>query len=349
MTILRDGELILYGYVGDDFWGEGFTASAVLAALAEHGRDNDLVVRLNSGGGIIDEGVAIYNALATHKGNVRIEIDAVAASAATIIAMAGDEIVMKAGSIMMIHDPANITFGTIADHEKTIEQLSAYAAQMVSIYAERSGNSPESVRATMEAETWLTADQAVEAGYADKAEAGQAKAVAAFDFRVFAKAPDDLKALAERKNWTFKADHRAGASASGASRSKKETHMPENPKPEKTTAELEEANKQAADAAVTAYKERRKAVMSLEEATGRESLAEHLVESTELDVEAIKATLAASPKAQAEDPEPDPAAYERERLATAGQAQPGAKATAKSGLHDRITKKIEGLKPAAAG
>ena len=77
-----------------------------MAALAEHGRENDITARINSGGGYTHEGLAIYNALAAHKGKVRVEVDGVALSSASLIAMAGDEIIMKAGAIMMIHDPA---------------------------------------------------------------------------------------------------------------------------------------------------------------------------------------------------------------------------------------------------
>ncbi|MBZ8133234.1 head maturation protease, ClpP-related [Afifella sp. IM 167] len=321
MPILQDGELVLYGFVGDDFWGDGFTAAQVLAALAEHGRENDITVRLNSGGGIVDEGLAIYNALAAHRGEVRMEIDAIAASSASIIAMAGDRIVMKAGSVMMIHDPASITIGTIADHEKSIEMLTAYSGQMASIYAERSGNETDAVRADMEAEIWLTADQAVERGYADEAEKAKAKAVAAFDYRAYANAPDRLKTLARKRNWSFETEHKAAASASASTRQQKETTMSEKQKAEDNAADTEAAISEAAKKAVAADRERRKAVLALDETKGREALAEHLL-GTEMDVDAIKATLAAAPKA-AEEKRPA-ASYEEQRSLAAGLARPEA-------------------------
>lgn len=315
MPILQDGALVLYGYVGDNFWDEGFTASEVLAALAEHGRENDLTVRLNSGGGIIDDGLAIYNALAAHKGNVRIEIDAIAASSASVIAMAGDEIVMKAGAIMMIHDPANITFGTVADHEKTIEQLSAYATQMASLYAERSGNDVDAVRNDMKAELWLTADEAVAKGYADEAEKAKAKAVAAFDFRVYANAPQRLKALAKRKDWSFETDNRAAASATASTRQSKEPQMTEKTRAEDSTADIDKVKDEAGKSAVAAYRERRKTIMALDEAKGREALAEHLLDA-DMPIEGIKAALAVAPKAEAAPAraEADAEEYERRRL-----------------------------------
>ena len=94
MSVLVDGELVLYGFVGDSFWGDGFTASEVIDALAELGRDADVTVRLNSGGGYTDDGIAIFNTLTAHRGKVEIVVDAMAASAASVIAMAGDTVTM---------------------------------------------------------------------------------------------------------------------------------------------------------------------------------------------------------------------------------------------------------------
>lgn len=373
MPILQDGDLVLYGFVGENFWDEGFTASEVLTALATHGRDKDLTVRINSGGGYIDDGIAIYNALVAHRGKVRVEVDAMAASSASIIAMAGEEIVMKAGSLMMIHDPANITFGTIADHEKTIEMLEAQATQMASIYAERSDQDVEKVREDMKAETWLTADQAVERGYADTAEKARARAVAAFDFGIYTNAPQRLKALAKRKNWSLETTERTAATASAQQqprRQHEERSMTDTTAAGgNTTADIDRARAEAATAAVAAYRERRRTVMALPEAAGREGLAEHLVDTTEMPVEAIKATLAAAPKAAtstaaAETPaQPaatttapaataaaDPATvaeYERQRLNGAGLGGGGSQAAApKKSLADNM-RKLLGKKEAA--
>ena len=103
--LLLNGALMLYGDVGDPFgWGDGFSASDVAEALAEHG-DGDITVRVNSGSGIANEGMAIYSLLKGHAGKVTIAVDGVAASAASLIAMAGSEIEMRDGAMMMIHDP----------------------------------------------------------------------------------------------------------------------------------------------------------------------------------------------------------------------------------------------------
>ncbi|WP_167738090.1 head maturation protease, ClpP-related [Leisingera sp. NJS201] len=189
MTILVDGELVLYGFVGDDFWDEGFTASQVIDALAMLGRDADITVRINSGGGYTDDGIAIYNALKAHRGDVAVVVDAIAASSASVIAMAGDTITMRSGALMMIHDPAKFTWGDAGDHEKSTEQLNKLADLMADIYAEQTGEDAETIREDMKDELWLTGEEAVARGFATDTEGGRAKAVAAFDYRVFARAP----------------------------------------------------------------------------------------------------------------------------------------------------------------
>lgn len=295
-NIYRDGALWLYGYVGDNFWDEGFTATDVLLALAEHGRDNDLTVHINSGGGIVDEGVAIYNALANHKGTVRVEVDSIAASSASLIAMAGDTIVMKGGSLMMIHDPSNGSYGTAADHAKTIEQLEAYASQMAAVYADRSGKTPEEARADMKTEVWLTAAQAVEQGYADEAEATKAKAVSAFPYAQYAKAPKALKTKARQNGWTATEPAAPAGASAPLTQTKGSSMSEQNNTPAAASADQATAIAEA----VKAYRERRKAIMALDEAKGRETLADHLADNTTMDVETAKATLAAAPKASKE-------------------------------------------------
>src|SRR3954466_4266420 len=95
--LLVNGEILIYGDVGDPWgWGDGFTPTAVALALADHGA-GDVTVRLNSGGGVATDGMAIYSLLKTHPGKVTVAIDCIAASAASLIAMAGDSIEMRQG------------------------------------------------------------------------------------------------------------------------------------------------------------------------------------------------------------------------------------------------------------
>lgn len=214
MPVLVDGELVLYGFCGDDYFDDGFTDRDVLAALAEIGRETDVTVRLNSGGGFTDAGKAIFNALKAHLGRVTVSIDAIAASSASIIAMAGDEIIMRSGALMMVHEANGVTMGNAEEHRKSAEWLERESVALASIYAEKSGRPLDEVRAIMLAETWMTAEEAVEAGFADRADGVEAKAVAAFDYRAYAHAPSPLKAAARDENWALPWARRAAAAAS---------------------------------------------------------------------------------------------------------------------------------------
>ncbi|KTQ95016.1 hypothetical protein NS226_13880 [Aureimonas ureilytica] len=303
MDIYRDGALYLYGVVGESYWDEGFTASQVLLALAEHGRDQDITVHINSGGGVVDDGIAVYNALASHKGHVRVEIDAVALSSASLIAMAGDTVVMRAGALMMIHDPSTITIGPADAHARTIEQLDAYATQMAAIYAERSGKTVDEARSDMKAEIWLTSTQAVEQGYADEAEAAKAKAVAAFDYRVYAKAPKELHVTARKKGWSMNEPGSKPTATATTPSNKQEPPMGDKP----NGGEAPD-NTAVIAAAVKADRERRRSILALEEAKGRETLAAYFADETEDAIEKVKAALAAAPKASADPAKPQGAA-----------------------------------------
>lgn len=210
--LMVGGELVLYGFVGDDFMDEGFTAKGVVEALSE--ADGDVIVRLNSGGGFAWEGAAIHAALRNYAGKVKVQVEGVAASAASLIAMAGDEIEMAEGAMLMIHDPRNVSIGTADDHMREAQALNKLADNYAALYAARSGKGKDEVRALMQAETWMTADEAVSEGFADrKAEAVPAVA-SAFDYRVYAKAPDHLRMRADEKGWQFgQPAHRAAAPA----------------------------------------------------------------------------------------------------------------------------------------
>ncbi|PON05398.1 head maturation protease, ClpP-related [Rhizobium hidalgonense] len=201
--LIVDGELMLYGPVGfTDFWDEsGFTSSQVIEALAE--LSDDIVVRLNSGGGIAMEGSAIHNALKRHDGRVIVKIDAIAASAASLIAMAGDEIEMPLGTLLMIHEPSGMTLGPADDHRRTAGVLETMTGVFAQVYAERTGLSEKEIRQMMKDETWMAPQDALANGFATSVSEHAptaSRADAAFDYRTYAKAPDRLKKLAtERK------------------------------------------------------------------------------------------------------------------------------------------------------
>ena len=166
--------LDLFGVVGEDF-----TPATVRAALPYSG---EVTVDINSGGGFAADGVAIYNLLRDHPGKVTVNVIGIAASAASLIAMAGDTITMADGAVMMIHDPLQITIGNSADHAKTIEELEAYANAYARIYSRRAGISEHTARSVMKAETWFDGPQAVAARFATATGSAKARAYATYEY-----------------------------------------------------------------------------------------------------------------------------------------------------------------------
>jgi len=189
-------EIELYGTVGGSFWDEECFSPRTVRSLLQ-GLTGDLTVRLNSGGGIASDGQAIYTMLRDYSatvGRVTVVIEGVAASAASLIAMAGDEIVMRLGSWMLIHDPAQaIVFdarGTAEDHREIADFLDTLGDNYADVYAARAGITREEARAIMLAETVYLGEAAVAAGFATSTDNGiEAQEPAAFDYRVYANAP----------------------------------------------------------------------------------------------------------------------------------------------------------------
>ena len=321
MAVLVEGnELVLTGTVGAYWFEDGFTAAEVSGALARLGRDTDIVARLNSGGGIATEGTAIHAAFAAHKGKVDIVVEGIAASAASIIAMAGDSVTMALGAVMMIHDASTIAFGDASEFQKRLGELDAISGAMASIYADRTGKPAAEMRTLMKAETWFTADEAVAAGFADAVGAEPAAGRAepsAFAYRAYARAPAPVLALADRRGWSLPAIPAASAAPTART---EEQSMSDKTKADDKPADLDKIRADAAAEAVRADRERRGAILALDEAKGRETLAEHLY-LTGATVEAAKATLSAAPKAAAAETGAD---YDAERSRAAGLAQPGA-------------------------
>lgn len=226
MNVLIDGEIVLHGTVGSGLFFDGFSSNDVIEALARVGRDADITVRINSGGGIATEGSAIYSALRAHRGNVLTVVEGVAASAASLIAMAGDKVAMQLGAVMMIHDPSGFTAGTAKDHSKSVETLEAIAESMAQIYAEKSGKTVEEARQDMLDETWLTADEAVAAGYADEIDIELPEAPpTAFNYRLYQHAPEAFVAMADANGWTKK----GRPPASGQSRGNAASNLENRP------------------------------------------------------------------------------------------------------------------------
>lgn len=160
-------ELILDGPIASDtWWGDEVTPDLFREELKQHA--GDLTVVINSPGGDVFAGLAIYNALVNHNGNVTVRVDGLAASIASVIAMAGDKIIMSPGSMIMIHRPSVYAAGTVDDMEKAKDVLMKIEEGITPIYAKRTGLSDEKITELLEAETWMLADKAVELGFADE-------------------------------------------------------------------------------------------------------------------------------------------------------------------------------------
>ena len=157
-------EISIYGDIGESFWGESITASSVKDLL--EGMEGELTVRINSGGGDVFDGFAIYNLLNQYDGEVTVKIDALAASAASVIAMAGDNIEIADNALLMVHNPWTLTLGESKDMIKTAELLDKIRDSIVTTYQARTGLETDTLSAMMDEETWLNADEALAQGFA---------------------------------------------------------------------------------------------------------------------------------------------------------------------------------------
>ena len=180
----------------DEIGAYGVSAKGFLAELGALPEGTPVDLRLNSPGGSVFDAVAIHNALKRHEGNVTVWIDGIAASAASYVAMAGDEIVMPENAFLMIHDPSGLVMGTAEDMRAMAEALEKVKAALVQGYAAKSGRTPEEVSALMSAETWLDAADALARGFADRL-IEPVRIAASFDIGRFRNAPPELAEAVE--------------------------------------------------------------------------------------------------------------------------------------------------------
>ena len=176
-------------------WGYGISAAGFVKALVEL-KGKILNVHINSPGGSVFEGLAIYNSLRSHDAQVNVIVDGIAASVASVIAMSGDTVTMAPHSMMMIHDAWGITIGNAADHEQQAKVLNKISDDIAAVYHER-GDSRVNWRAKMRDETWLSDEDAVSLGLADRIDTAASAASNKFDLSRFRNAPPDLAAVAE--------------------------------------------------------------------------------------------------------------------------------------------------------
>jgi ATP-dependent Clp endopeptidase proteolytic subunit ClpP len=154
-------------YIYDAIWPLGVTAAAVIDALDANKDAKKVHCFVNSPGGSVFEGLAIYNAMVRHPANVVMEVDGLAASAASLVVMAGDERRIAENAAMMIHNPMTCACGTSEDMRKTATMLDMIKQAIVGTYAARSGEDAATIAKMMDEETWFVGQQANDAGFAD--------------------------------------------------------------------------------------------------------------------------------------------------------------------------------------
>ena len=161
-----DNSISVFDVIGQDYWGEGITAKRIAGALrAMNGAD--VTVNINSPGGDMFEGLAIYNLLREYEGHVTVKVLGIAASAASIIAMAGDDIQIGRGAFLMIHNCWLYAMGNRHDFAELAQSLEPFDTAMADIYAARSGLDIAAVQKLMDAESYIGGSDAVAKGLAD--------------------------------------------------------------------------------------------------------------------------------------------------------------------------------------
>ncbi|MGA7220019.1 MAG: head maturation protease, ClpP-related [Candidatus Sulfotelmatobacter sp.] len=171
MTAKAGGELeiLLYEVIGEDFWsGGGITAKQFAEDLKAVGTVSKIRLRVNSPGGNVFDGLAIFNTLLSHGATVTAQVDGLAASIASVIIMAASEISMGSNAMMMIHNPSTVIGGDSNDMRKMADTMDKVKTSMITAYRRHTGKSIEQIGALMDAETWWTAGETVDNGFAEK-------------------------------------------------------------------------------------------------------------------------------------------------------------------------------------
>jgi len=182
-------EILLYDEIGEDPWfGTGVSAKQFTEDLQAVDTE-EIHLRINSPGGNVFEGITMLNALRRHDSKVTVFVDGLAASAASLVAMGGDQIVMSRNAEMMIHDAWGVAIGNAEEMQRMADDLGRASDNIASAYADRAGGTVNQWRKAMTAETWYSDKEAVSAGLADRVEPSKTvsdKAKAKFNLSLFA-------------------------------------------------------------------------------------------------------------------------------------------------------------------
>lgn len=192
----KRAEILIHESIGEGWYGDGLTSKRFIKDLEALGDVDTIVVRINSPGGAVFDGIAIYNALKSHTATKEVKIEGLAASAASFIAMCGDTVTMGEGSMMMVHNPWTFAMGDADDMREAADMLDKVADSLIDIYFAKTKIDRTELKEMLDAETWMSASEAVNKGFADTKEGDDSKdADAAASAR--AKALDDFKRFAD--------------------------------------------------------------------------------------------------------------------------------------------------------
>lgn len=161
-------EIWMYEQIGEDFWsGGGITAKSFQKELSDI-KANQIDLHINSPGGEVFDGITIYNLIKQHPANVTTYIDGIAASIASVIALAGDKIIMAENALYMMHNPFGMVMGNSEDMRKMADVLDKVRGSISLAYKTKSGKADDEINSLMDAETWMNADEAQAAGFVDE-------------------------------------------------------------------------------------------------------------------------------------------------------------------------------------
>ncbi|MFA7279805.1 MAG: head maturation protease, ClpP-related [Sterolibacterium sp.] len=161
-------EIYLYGVIGQDWFGDGISAKQLSEDLKKVPNAKTIDVRINSEGGDVFDGKAMYSLLQQHKARIVVHIDGLAASAASFIAMVGDEINISEGAFVMVHNAWTFAIGNSDDLRRKADLLDSVSGSIGETYAARTKQTSDKIKQWMDDETWFTGAEAVENGFADK-------------------------------------------------------------------------------------------------------------------------------------------------------------------------------------
>uniref|UniRef100_UPI00248DE4C8 head maturation protease, ClpP-related n=1 Tax=Parendozoicomonas sp. Alg238-R29 TaxID=2993446 RepID=UPI00248DE4C8 len=193
----QPAELLIYDVIGD--W-QGLSAKDLVSELKNITSD-EMTVRINSPGGSVFDGIAIYNALRYHPANIHVRIEGLAASIASVIAMAGDTITMAENSLMMIHNPLGWVGGEAEDMRRTADMLDKATEAIALSYSGKSGRPVDDITPLMASETWMTAEEAQGNGFIDVVDK-PVQLAASLDLSIFQNVPEGLKSQLQNQAHT---------------------------------------------------------------------------------------------------------------------------------------------------